>query len=800
MRVQHKYRPHHLALAIALGLGCAEYTSAQELLELAESTNSPEATEQSEPVTDPFTRLSNFLDSDTTHKSEIDSPLLAVKGISVKPDDRDDLITVMNGGSFEGKVDGGKGVNVIHLIGSEGGQLGNTRNFDSLYVSAGSWTLTSNGDFKEGVLVLNNGTLTNDGKIKGGAFTIGNLVNNGEIKGAVVVEESGTFAGSGSVGGLDVAGLLNVGRLQGAPRIKGNLNITETGVLAYHINPDGTGETIKVEGVASIGGSTLKVHAVPGDELPVSGDLTIIEAKKNVIGEFGNIETNLAFFTVKPRYELKTVGLSYARNDVTFESIAASENARALGENIEEPTHVAPLHEVLENTLNIVKLPISPTEDATANVAPQTPIIEPDQSVSPAVVAAQTAIVEATQDVTADAPVVVINAPAAAAETPAGAAAPGAVAQSVVVQSAAAATAAKPTAAAPKAVATPKNAAIAALLRSDKLTASRALEQLAGGNTANLAKATLNSDAPIGASMLSAMRQLDRTSNNFGTRNAPRLAAGSADDGRVWLQALGHGGTLDRDMDALKHSTKGLVLGADWSVGDTWRLGVIGGKSDTRLDSRGLDGDLDSWHLGAYALRQSGPLSLRLGAAYGKHDAATKRRVAFNGFSDRLKGGYDANTQQAFAELGYKLNIASASIEPFANLGYQRYQRDSYTEKGGAAALQVHGQTQDNISSTFGLRLAKVNTLDNGMQLTPRMSAGWKHTYGELDNQTRQRLVTGSRDFTVSGAALDRNSLLVDAGLDLAVSTSHSLGIGLNGEAGTDSRNHGVTGQWRMSF
>lgn len=217
-------------------------------------------------------------------------------------------------------------------------------------------------------------------------------------------------------------------------------------------------------------------------------------------------------------------------------------------------------------------------------------------------------------------------------------------------------------------------------------------------------------------------------------------------------------------------------------------------------DSRGLDGDLDSWHLGAYALRQNGPMSLRLGATYSNHDGSTKRRVAFNGFSDRPEGRYDANTQQAFAELGYNLGRANVSIEPFASLGYQRYQRDTYTEKGGAAALKVHGQTQNNLNSTFGLRLAKLNTLDNGMQLTPRFSAGWKHTYGDVYSDTRQRLVTGGKNFTVSGASLDRDSLLVDAGLDLGLSAKHTLGVGLTGEVGTDSRNHGVTGQWRMSF
>ena len=96
--------------------------------------------------------------------------------------------------------------------------------------------------------------------------------------------------------------------------------------------------------------------------------------------------------------------------------------------------------------------------------------------------------------------------------------------------------------------------------------------------------------------------------------------------------------------------------------------------------------------------------------------------------------------------------------------------------------------------------MAKVGTLDNGMRLTPRLSAGWKHVYGETYTSTRQRLVTGGHDYTVYGAELDRNSLTLDTGLDLTVSANHTLGVGLSGEIGTDSRNHGVSGQWRMAF
>jgi outer membrane autotransporter protein len=342
------------------------------------------------------------------------------------------------------------------------------------------------------------------------------------------------------------------------------------------------------------------------------------------------------------------------------------------------------------------------------------------------------------------------------------------------------------------------NAAIEALLAADETTAALAYDQLAGGSNANLAKATLSSVTPVSASLLSAMHQLDDTHAAQG--NAPRHAAGNADSGRVWLQALGHGGKLDRDMEPMQHSTKGLLLGADWRLDEAWRLGLMGGSSDTRMDSKKLDGDLDSWHIGAYALRQTGPLSLRLGAAWSNHEGSTRREVAFGRFHDRLKGNYHASTRQVFIESGYNLGRASVSIEPFAGIGYERYQRDSYTEKGGDAALKVHAQSQGNFNTTVGLRMAKVSTLDNGMRLTPRFSAGWKHVYGETYTSTRQRLAKGGHDYTVYGAELDRNSLKLDTGLDLAISNNHAVGVGLTGEIGTDSRNHGVSGQWRMAF
>ncbi|MGY2185189.1 Extracellular serine protease precursor [compost metagenome] len=680
MPAQHKYRPQKLALAIAFALAFTEFAQAQE------------------PVTEPAPPTNK---SAQTLIKELDAFAKTATSHSIKTTedwgkfelgDADEVVRVLTPQAFNGVLDGGAGENLMQLDAAKGGTLGESRQFQRLDVKKGAWTLTGSGDFSTGALVRAKAALNNEGHIAGDAWVQGSLSNSGSIDGRVDIYEQATFSGRGSVGALNVMGHMLVNRAQGAPNVKGDMDLAETAVLSYEVHSDGSSETIKVDGTARLGNATLKVVGV-GDDFPQTSEYTIIDAGK-VEGEFGHVESNLAFMDAKAESKEKTVVLTYSRNKVPLKVFAPDKNAENFIDSLEE-------------------LETAHTEQS------------PSQ---------------------------------------------------------------------------PPNAAVTALLGASTTTAPWIIEILTGDSNANLAKTTLNSVTPVSTSMLSAMRQLDSAGISGNQNNAPRLAAGSKDNGRVWLQALGHGGKLDRDFQDLKYSTEGLVLGADWGVGEHWHLGMIGGKSSTRMDSRQLDGDLDSWHLGAYALRQSGPVALRLGATFSNHDGSNKREVSFYGFSDRPKGRYDANTQQAFAEVGYNLGRGNISFEPFASVGYQRYQRDSFTEKGGAAALKVHGQSNENLNSTFGLRLAQINGLDNGMQLTPRFSAGWKHTYGELDSYTRQRLVTGGRDYTVYGAPLDRDSLLIDAGLDLRVSANNTLGVGLNGEAGSDGRSYGVTGQWRMAF
>ncbi|OPG73183.1 autotransporter outer membrane beta-barrel domain-containing protein [Pseudomonas ogarae] len=702
MPTQHPFLPQHLALAIALALGCAEVSMAQSV---AEKTRPFETTAEMQA------RLKVFAAAPDTNIQRV----IKVQEAPLSKDDSNDLVLVSRQGELIGLTDGGGGANVLQLDIVKGGELGEIRNFQDLYLKRGEWS--NDRAFDSSSLIDSNAKLINTGDIRGAMHVLGELVNRGTVAGPVFVGKKARFSGSGTVDALDVDGLMEVNPVAGAPLVINDLKLSKSATLIYGLDAEKGNATIKVGGTATLGNATLKITSVPGEYIDTSKRI-VIEAEDKVEGKFGKVVNELAFLNATPDYTVeKQVGLIFERNKVPTEEIATSENGRKVVNVIQELQPDMPLPPAAEQNSN------RPTSKPT----------EP--------------------------PKVVVSAK-----------------PKPVVQVHAIKPAPKP------------NAAINALLGTNLTTAADAIDQLGGYNTADLGNATLSSIAPISTGMLSAM-----------SRRSP---ADGYDNGQVWVQAIGNSGSLAKQLGnfALKHSTKGLMLGTDWAVSPDWRLGIIGSKTQTRMDSYQFDGALDSWLAGAYALRQEGPLALRLGAVYGSHDGSTKRHVAFNGFRDRLKGRYDATTQQIFGQVGYNLDIAHFDIEPYVQVGYQRYQRDAYTEKGGDAALQYDGQAQEHYSSDLGLRLARTFALDQGMRLTPRLDVGWKHLYGNVRGSSHQRLVRGGNTYIIEGIELDRDSLLLEAGLDLAVSPRHTFGLSYSGETGQDNRNGALMGQWRMMF
>jgi len=351
--------------------------------------------------------------------------------------------------------------------------------------------------------------------------------------------------------------------------------------------------------------------------------------------------------------------------------------------------------------------------------------------------------------------------------------------------------------------------AAAFLMSTNEDEARDALDELAGDVHASFSGGTTQTNQFLGEFAN------DRVRSAFGDVAAPdlpvmgygegglELVAADTDRFVVWGQALGNWGSFDGDGNSggFEHSSGGLVAGGDTIVGDGWRLGLLGGYSRTSFDTDdgAASGDSDNFHVGVYGGRHFGAVALRAGASYTRHSIDTSRTVSFPGLTETLKASYDAGTAQAFVETGYKVEMGRVAFEPFAGLAYVSTSTDGFTETGGSAALTSTDKSFDSTTTTLGLRAASDVNLGDA-KATVRGGLGWRHAFGDVTPASTVAFAAGGDSFTVYGAPIARDALLIEAGLDFAITPKANLGLSYNGQIANGARDHGVKASLGVKF
>ncbi|PJR92490.1 hypothetical protein CN878_23695 [Ochrobactrum sp. 695/2009] len=268
----------------------------------------------------------------------------------------------------------------------------------------------------------------------------------------------------------------------------------------------------------------------------------------------------------------------------------------------------------------------------------------------------------------------------------------------------------------------------------------------------------------------------------------PRPVAANTDGFAVWGQGFGSWGHTSGDGNAarLNRSTGGFFVGADAPVFDTWRFGAVAGYSQTSFNAkdRHSSGSSDNYHVGLYGGTAWGDLAFRSGAAYTWHDISTSRSVAFPGFSESLKGDYNAGTAQVFGELAYGFNFGATRFEPFANLAYVNLHTGGFRETGGAAALSSGSSSTDTTFTTLGLRGSTSFDL-NGTSVSAKGMVGWRHAFDDVTPTSTHPFVGGGNAFTVAGVPVARDAAVIEAGLDFALTPSAVIGVTYGGQFGS---------------
>lgn len=331
------------------------------------------------------------------------------------------------------------------------------------------------------------------------------------------------------------------------------------------------------------------------------------------------------------------------------------------------------------------------------------------------------------------------------------------------------------------------NALFDKVVQLDTSTAQSAFDQLSG---------------EIHASALTGILEDSRFLRNAANDRLRTTLAEHTPTSTTWANAYGAWGNTNSDGNAaaLDRTTGGLIFGADTSVFDTWRFGVLGGygHSGIAANALGSSAAISSYHLGLYGGTQWNALSFRTGLAYSWNDIDTQRRVDFTGLSNSLSSSYHAGTVQAFGELGYGIDTTLGCIEPFANLAHIIVSTSGFTESGGAAALGAPANDNSLTFITLGIRGESI--VDFGAaqaKLTGML--GWRHAFGDTATEVTQAFA-GANAFTVAGAPIAKDALTIEAGLTFDLSTNATLGLAYQAQIANQAQDHGLKAQFNVRF
>lgn len=165
---------------------------------------------------------------------------------------------------------------------------------------------------------------------------------------------------------------------------------------------------------------------------------------------------------------------------------------------------------------------------------------------------------------------------------------------------------------------------------------------------------------------------------------------------------------------------------------------------------------------------------------------------------DQVDSSYDGSTLMIFGEVGYEFDLGRMKLEPFLGASVMRLDMGGFSETGGAAALGGHGRTYEFGTTTFGLRAETELGLD--LPLTVHVMVGWRHVFGDVDPSALLAFSGGPSAFTVAGIPIDRDALVVEAGLNWKIGSDMTMGLSYDGQVGQRAQEHTVKGNFTWRF
>lgn len=260
----------------------------------------------------------------------------------------------------------------------------------------------------------------------------------------------------------------------------------------------------------------------------------------------------------------------------------------------------------------------------------------------------------------------------------------------------------------------------------------------------------------------------------------------------AWARMHSGEATIDASAGTAEVSNRGFgVVGGGQVESSDWNLGFgLGyGSSEVEMPDRASMSDVTTLRAGVYAGTEFGAWRVRLGADAAKHDFESRRGIVFPTVNETVAARYDGSSRQIFGEVAYAMDIAGGRLEPFLEVAGVWAKTDGFAETGGTLGLDVAEQDRSVTFATVGARFTGAYDT-GGAVIRPQLSLAWRRAGGDIEGASTGGF--GASDFTVVGAGVAEDTVLIDAGAGFDITPSVTGSLSYSGALSSDAKDHAV--------
>jgi len=278
-------------------------------------------------------------------------------------------------------------------------------------------------------------------------------------------------------------------------------------------------------------------------------------------------------------------------------------------------------------------------------------------------------------------------------------------------------------------------------------------------------------------------------------------------DEKLWFDTWGFDGRHKGQTGIAQadHRGIGIALGANAPLSGTTTIGAVLGYEDDTVKhgaSRHARAEVKAVSAGAYLASTIGGVKLNAGALYSYLDTDTQRRLWIPTLQGRAKSDAKGHKVQVFAEVAKDFQLGNTTVTPYAGVAQtwlkSNAARESADGQANLARLNIQGRTDSVTQTTVGVRAAV--TLPTTRPVTVYGDLGWSHTFGDVNNKTRNQFAGADERYTIKGTGVAKNTALIGAGVQAQVTPNATVTLGYQGEVGGKRKNHAAGVQVRVRF